>query len=143
MLDGKQNQWYCTRCFGVLPCSNSRPERLFFFFLGFLRDISVSSTDTRCLWPSFAHVEAYCSVKMRNKDNLFHVKTTRCIFRSDDSRLYRCRTQLAAVGPHGPGVPPPERESTSLLRQAGPRTPSNHSPAEGNRSKVDVSVSAA
>lgn len=36
-----------------------------------LQDISVSSADTRRLWPSFAHVEASCSVKMRNKDNLF------------------------------------------------------------------------
>lgn len=59
----------------------------------------------------------------------------------DESHLYRFLNQCVSVRLYSLGVSLLlERESTPVLRQLGSLTSSNHSPAERNRSKVDVSV---
>lgn len=59
----------------------------------------------------------------------------------DESHLYRFLNQCVSVRLYSLGVPLLcRRESTPVLRQLSSLTPSNHSPAERNRSKVDVSM---
>lgn len=59
----------------------------------------------------------------------------------DESHLYRFLNQCVSVRLYSLGVSLLcKRESTPVLRQRGSLTPSNHSPAERNQSKVDVSM---
>lgn len=96
---------------------------------------------TRCLWPCLVHVDApHSALHLQEKRETF-LWTTWPSPKVDESHLYRFLTQCVSVRLYNLGVSLlRKRESTTLLRQLGSRTPANHSPAERNQSKVDVSA---
>lgn len=76
----------------------------------------------------------------RRKNKTF-LWTTRQSPKVDECHLYRFLNQCVSVRLYTLGVSLLcKRESTPVLRQLGSPTPSNHSPAERNQSKVDVST---
>lgn len=84
----------------------------------------------------FVHLDAlHAALHLRSK------LTTWPTPKLDESHLYRFLNQCVSVRLYSLGVSLlPERESTSVLRQPSSLTPSNHSPAKRNQSKVDVSM---
>lgn len=81
-----------------------------------------------------------CSPPEGGKKKTF-LRTTWPSPKVDECHLYRFRNQCVSVRLYSLGISLfCERESTPVLRQPGSLTPSNHSPAERNQSKVDVST---
>lgn len=95
----------------------------------------------RSLRPCFAHLGAlHAALHLRSKKKTF-IWTVWPSPKLDESHLYRFLNQCVSVRLYSLGVSLLcERESTPVLRQLSSLTPSNHSPAERNQSKVDVSI---
>lgn len=120
-----------------------------FIFWGFSQELQPHRLLTSP-WQPLANARCFCAcfVYPDAPHAALHLKGIKKTLRTtwqrpkvDASVLYRFLTQCVSVRLYSLGVSLLcKHESTPVLRQWGSLKPSNHSPAERNQSKVDVSM---